>query len=88
MITLDRTNKEAGFRVVEKPNEIVPRLGRLETDDGTLTEQLTRLGIGPLQRISNLTQRALVRLGGTDGNERARVDHAPRVISRSRDFGD
>ena len=89
MITLDRTNKEAGLRVVEKPNEIFPRLRHLEPDDGALIEQLTRLGIKPLQRLSKLSQRALARLGGNKGgNGRPHVDHAPRVIARSRSFGD
>ena len=89
MIVMDRTSKNAELRVVEKPSEIVPRLGRLEADDATLIEQLTQLGVGSLQRITSLTEKALVRLGGNNGEEgRSDLAQSPRVISRSSDFGD
>ena len=89
MISLDRRNTNNGFRVVETPQELVPRLTRLETDDETLIKQLVLLGRVPLERLFHVTQNALARVGGNrHQNVRPTETAAPQIITRESTFGD
>ena len=89
MITLDRTKSEAGLQVVEKPEDVLPPLSRLDYDDDAIINQLILLGHGPLQRLANLTESALARVGGNNSRKkRSRRSVVSRTISRPNRFGD
>ena len=89
MITLDRKNGNGGLRLVETPQDIVPRLSRLETDDDTIISQLVRLGPASLERLFHLTENALVRLGGKRKHSvQSGEMTAPRIVDRTSSFGD
>ena len=89
MISLDKTTEGGAIRVVERPQDLLPRLGQLEGDEAFLTEQLMRLDPNQLRWLADLTEGALARMDENSGQIR-HARHAPRRqrISRASSFGD
>ena len=70
MITFNRTRKDGALQVVEKSEDILPRLGRLEADNSEMMRQLVQLEKGQLERLADLTEDALERQHGNNGQAR------------------
>lgn len=88
MLTLQKADGNTALRVTEDPQDVVQRLGRIETDDPQLVGLLTQLGPERLDHLGKLARQASKQLRRQRRAEQAGPSLFVRFFGRPEQFGD